>query len=86
MKMEEAAPAAAAGPIRAMGTVTAVDVAAGTISLNHEPIAAINWPSMTMQFRAENPAILHGIAAGDRVTFELKSASETSVVTMVQKQ
>lgn len=87
MEMSEgAAPAATAGPIRSTGTVTAVDAAAGTISLDHEPIAAINWPAMSMQFTAENPAILQGIAVGDRVTFEIKSATETSVVTMVQKQ
>lgn len=84
MQMSE--PAATAGPIRSTGTVTAVDAAAGTISLQHEPIAAINWPAMTMQFRAENPAILQGIAVGDRVAFELKSASEPQVVTMVQGQ
>jgi len=39
-----------------------------------------------MQFTAENPAILQGIAVGDTVSFELKSATETSVVTSVQKQ
>ena len=84
--MEPAAPAATAGPISGTGTVTAVDAAAGTISLDHEPIAAISWPAMSMGFRAENPAILQGIAVGDHVTFELKSASETGVVTMIQKQ
>lgn len=84
--METSAPAATAGPIRSTGMVTAVDAAAGTISLDHEAIAAINWPAMSMQFTAENPAILQGIAVGDHVTFELKSASESTVVTMVQRQ
>lgn len=84
--MDMAAPAETSGPIQGVGVVTAVDAAAGTISLDHEPIAAINWPAMSMQFTAENPAMLQGIAVGDRVTFEIKSASETSVVTMVQKQ
>ncbi len=83
---EAAAPAASAGPIRSTGTVTAVDAAAGTISLDHEAIQAINWPAMSMQFRAEDPAILQGIAVGDHVTFELKSTTETGVVTMVQEQ
>ena len=77
---------AAAGPVTAVGTVTAVDAAAGTISINHEPIAAISWPTMTMQFTAEDPAILQGVAVGDRVSFEIKSASETGIVTRVQKQ
>lgn len=85
MNMETSTPAVA-GPITSTGTVTQVDAAAGTITINHEPIAAVSWPAMTMQFTAENPAMLQGIAVGDHVSFELKSASETSTVTMVQKQ
>lgn len=86
MNMTEPATPAAAGAITSTGTVTQVDAAAGTITINHGPIAAISWPAMTMQFTAENPAILQGIAVGDSVSFELKSAAETSVVTSVQKQ
>lgn len=86
MNMAETATPVPAGPITGVGTVTAVDAAAGTISLDHEPIAAINWPAMSMHFTAENPAMLQGIAVGDRVSFEIKSATEPSVVTMVQKQ
>jgi Cu/Ag efflux protein CusF len=86
MNMAESAAPAETGPVASTGTVTAVDAAAGTISINHEPIAAISWPAMTMQFTAENPAILQGIAVGDRVAFELKSASEPQIVTAVTKQ
>jgi Cu(I)/Ag(I) efflux system periplasmic protein CusF len=86
MNMPEPAAPAAAGPVAATGTVTAVDAAAGAITINHEPIAALNQPTMTMQFTAENPAILQGIAVGDRVSFEIKSATESSIVTSVQKQ
>ncbi|MGQ0531777.1 MAG: copper-binding protein [Caulobacteraceae bacterium] len=86
MNMAEPAAPAAAGPITSTGTVTQVDAAAGTITINHGPIEAVSWPAMTMQFTAENPATLQGIAVGDSVAFELKSATETSVVTMVQKQ
>lgn len=78
--------AQATGPIRSTGVVTQVDASAGTITFNHEAIPAISWPAMTMQFHAENPTMLQGIAVGDHVTFELKSASETGIVTMVQKQ
>lgn len=85
MNMETPAPAVA-GPITGTGTVTQVDAAAGTITLNHGAIPAVSWPAMTMQFTAENPAILQGIAVGDTVSFELKSATETSIVTSVQKQ
>lgn len=86
MNMSEPAAPAAAGPITSAGTVTQVDAAAGTITINHGAIEAVSWPAMTMQFTAENPAILQGIAVGDSVSFELKSATETSVVTSVQEQ
>lgn len=86
MSMAEASAPASAGPVASVGTVTAIDAAAGTIAINHEPIAAINWPTMTMQFTAEDPAILQGIAVGDHVSFELKSSSETSTIVMVRKQ
>ena len=81
-----AAPAQAAGAIRSTGVVTQVDAAAGTVTFDHQAIPAINWPPMTMQFHAEDPMILHGLTVGDHVSFELKSASETGVVTVIQKQ
>ena len=86
MNMTESAAPAPAGPINGVGTVTAVDAAAGTVSIDHEPIAAISWPTMSMQFTVEDPTDLQGIAVGDRVSFELKSATETSVVTEISKQ
>ena len=76
----------AAGVIQSTGVVTQVDAAAGTVTFDHQAIAAINWPAMTMQFHAEDPAILNGIAVGDHVSFQLKSASEPQIVTMVHKQ
>lgn len=86
MNMTGSAAPALAGPIGGVGTVTAIDVAAGTVSLDHEPIAAISWPAMSMQFTAEDPTELQGIAVGDRVSFELRSANETSVITEISKQ
>jgi Cu/Ag efflux protein CusF len=78
--------AVAAGPIRSTGVVTQVDAHAGTITFNHEAIPAISWPPMTMQFHAADISILHGIAVGDHVTFELRSASEPQTVIAVHKQ
>lgn len=86
MNMTESAAPAVAGPISGVGTVTAVDATAGTVSLDHEAIAAISWPAMSMQFRVEDPASLQAIAVGDRVSFELKSATETQVITAISEQ
>jgi Cu(I)/Ag(I) efflux system protein CusF len=77
---------AAAGPIMGAGKVTAIDAAAGTVTLDHDPIAALNWPSMSMAFTASDPALLAGIAVGDTVSFEIKSQAESTVVTQIHKQ
>lgn len=74
------------GTIQGVGIVTAVDAAAGTVTLDHEAINAINWPAMSMQFKAEDPSILKGIAKGDHVLFGLKNAEDTGTVTMIMKQ
>jgi len=52
------------------GTVTAIDKAAGMITLDHGPIPEANWPAMTMAFTAK-PALLETVKVGDEVTFDL---------------
>lgn len=65
-----AAAAAAAVGHEGRGSVDEVDAKAGTVSLAHAPIASLNWPAMTMEFKAANPSLLAGLKPGMRVTFE----------------
>ena len=53
----------------AEGTVTAIDGEAGTITVEHGPVAAIDWPAMTMPFAVEDPAQLQSLERGERVEF-----------------
>lgn len=80
------APAAAA-PIMAKGhgKVTAIDKAAGTITLDHGPIPEAKWPAMTMAFKAA-PAITDAVKVGDKVDFDLRLTGNTGEVTAVSKQ
>lgn len=39
------------------------------LTLSHEPVPALHWPAMTMLFRVDDPALLRGFKAGDRVVF-----------------
>lgn len=64
---DHAAPQAA----EAEGVVRAVNAQANTITVAHGPIAALNWPAMTMAFPVQSPAMLNGIAVGARVHFTL---------------
>jgi Cu(I)/Ag(I) efflux system membrane fusion protein len=55
---------------RGQGTVDSIDAKAGTVSLNHEAIASLKWPAMTMEFKAANPSLLQGLKPGMAVSFE----------------
>jgi Cu(I)/Ag(I) efflux system protein CusF len=80
------APAASA-PIMAKGhgTVTAIDKAAGTITLDHGPIPEAKWPAMTMAFKAA-PAITDAAKVGDKVDFDLTLTGDAGEVTAIHKQ
>ncbi|MEO6153182.1 MAG: copper-binding protein [Croceibacterium sp.] len=70
---------------KATGTVTAVDAAAGTITLDHGAIPAVGWPAMKMGFSAK-PALLNGIAVGDKVAFDVTVKGSAGEVTAISKQ
>jgi membrane fusion protein, copper/silver efflux system len=55
------------------GTVLALDPAKGRVELDHEPIASMQWPRMTMGFIVEDKVQLSGIKKGDVVEFELRA-------------
>jgi Cu(I)/Ag(I) efflux system periplasmic protein CusF len=72
-----------ASAIQGKGVVQSIDAAANTITLAHEPIPAINWPAMTMQFKVLGNAE-ELVKAGDTVLFDLQSAAD-STITKIQK-
>jgi Cu/Ag efflux protein CusF len=75
-----AAPAASApAVVQGVGVVKSVDAKAGTITIAHEPIKALNWSAMTMAFKAADPALLRAVAPGDRVSFQLKGQQVVAV-------
>lgn len=67
------------------GTVTAIDKAAGTVTLDHGPIPEANWPAMTMAFKAK-PGLLDSIKVGDKVAFDLALKDGAGEVTAIRKQ
>jgi membrane fusion protein, copper/silver efflux system len=68
------APAAAAAPAavghKGQGTVDSIDAKAGTVTLNHQAIASLKWPAMTMEFKVANPSLLQDLKPGAAVAFE----------------
>ncbi|MBL8437747.1 MAG: efflux RND transporter periplasmic adaptor subunit [Zoogloeaceae bacterium] len=67
---QEAAPASTSAGHKAEGTVEGVDAKAGTVSLNHGPVASLNWPAMTMEFKLANPALLQQLPPDAKVAVE----------------
>lgn len=83
----QAAPAVAeaAKTAKGTGTVTAVDAAAGTITLNHGAIPEVNWPPMTMAFKAPAETVQQ-VKVGDKVAFDLRLEGNSGEITAIQKQ
>ncbi len=69
---------------KGIGTVTAIEPAKGTVTLNHGEISGLHWPAMTMGFRAK-PELLSGIKVGDKVVFEIDWDSKAGSVTKIAK-
>ena len=72
---------------KAEGSVDSVDIKAGSLTLNHGPVASLKWPSMTMEFVAANPSLLTGLKAGMPVQFEFVERKPGEwVVTSIQSK
>src|SRR5713226_9293968 len=53
------------------GTVTALNAATKKITLDHTPLAAINWPAMKMEFPTASSVDISKVKVGDKVQFTL---------------
>lgn len=51
-------------------SVDDIDAKAGTVMLNHGPVASLKWPAMTMEFKVANPALLKDLKPKSRVTID----------------
>lgn len=73
MRMQKAAAEAApSAAVPATGVVRAVDPDKRKIKIAHDPIAALNWPVMVMDFAAASGVDLKSVKAGDKVAFTLQ--------------
>jgi Cu(I)/Ag(I) efflux system protein CusF len=78
--MHEATPA----DVQGVGVVKAIDTAKGAITLQHEAVAAIGWPAMTMPFKVASPELLKHVKVGEKVQFTFRQASTGSTVTSIK--
>lgn len=55
------------------GIVQSLDGERGLVTISHEPIPGLRWPSMTMTFKVRRPAMLRGLKRGLRVDFAVNA-------------
>ena len=60
----------AAASHRADGTLDAIDAQTGMVTITHDPVASLKWPSMTMDFALANASLVAGVKPGTAVAFE----------------
>ena len=70
---------------KATGKVTKVDAAAGTVTIAHEPVPSMKWPSMTMAFKAQEKATLENLKPGTKVDFSFRQEGKDYVITELKK-
>ncbi|MGN7610924.1 copper-binding protein [Magnetococcales bacterium HHB-1] len=63
-----------AGHVQATGVIEAVDLKKGKVTIIHEPIEALGWPTMKMDFSVQPGIPLNGFRKGQKVAFHLKEA------------
>jgi len=82
-------PQSAAPPAKtyeAMGTLDSIDAASNTVSMTHEPIPALQWPGMTMDFGLDSPKVVEGILPGQAVHFSFEDRGDGEfVITRIEK-
>ncbi len=80
MPMPDANPSTPAAPSEAQthaakGTIQSIDRNAGTVKIAHEAVPSMNWPAMTMQFKASSAQDLAGLKEGEQVEFHFTAGS-----------
>lgn len=63
------------------GTVKSVDAEKGTLRLTHGPIQSMNWPAMTMTFKAKDRAMLDNVKPGAKVEFSFVQSGKDYLMT-----
>ena len=70
--------------VQAVGVVKAIDAANGKVTIEHEPIAALQWPAMTMRFTFKDPKLVEGLKAGDKIHFTFTQEGQLSVLQSIE--
>ena len=68
----------------ATGTVKSIDKAKGTVMIDHAPVASLNWPSMSMAFKAKDKKALEALKPGQKIEFDFVQQGKDYVITKLR--
>ena len=63
----------------------AIDADAGTITVDHGAVPAIEWPAMTMGFQADEQ-LRQDVAVGDTISFDFTTGEGGNTITSITKK
>ncbi len=66
--------------VSATGTILKIDAEARSLRVKHDPILAINWPVMTMEFEVAESVNLSGLTKGSVIEFDFDPNGEDGYV------
>ena len=66
------------------GTVRKSSPAAGTVTIDHQPVKTLNWPAMTMTFTVKDKALFDKLRTGAKAEFEFAQEGKNYVITAVK--
>jgi len=66
-------------------TLNSVMPAHNMVNMSHDPIPALEWPAMEMDFTVKKELSLKGLNKGDKVEFELEKTEDGYVVKSIKK-
>jgi Cu(I)/Ag(I) efflux system protein CusF len=69
---------------KGVGVVTEINASESVVTLRHEPIPALGWPSMVMPFHLASPDLLKGLKVGQKVAFDTKEAEGLPEITAIR--
>lgn len=73
-------------PITGTGVLREIRASENKVNMQHDPIPALGWPDMIMDFRVKPGVSLEGFESGNAVEFELEETSNGYVITNLRQR
>jgi Cu/Ag efflux protein CusF len=71
--------------IAATGTVKSIAANHESIRIFHDPIPALKWPAMNMEFTVKDHDLTHALEVGDKVKFEFIPGESGNIIVKIGK-